>query len=1204
MKRGNTAIVAIMILSAMLCSAPLSAETLYFDFGKSDIPTAGAWNNITAPSAGTEQHDLVNSEGKVTTLSYACSESFVGVADTETSRVSPYPQSAVADFFYIVGTCQIQIKGLSLSGCYAFTFYTTRFSAATPFHLDIASDGQQVAMRDAPDGQSASATITQIMPDSDGVVTINFSTPPGSYAYLGVVVFETCTLAPVQLVLSEFMASNTLTLKDPLGNRPDWIEVTNVGEYTANIAGWSLTDDPDKRDKWVFPSYRILPRESLVVYASGKDRRLATEPLHTNFKLSADGEYLAMVAPDGTVVTEHDPAYPHQITDISYGLMSGNELTQTLLVDADAQVDVLIPTNDMLDDGSWTWPGFDTGVWRQGDLGVGYDTGNSYDLYIRTDVIEMRTVTQSPSVYLRILFEVDNPSAYESLLLRMKYDDGFVAYINGVDVARSATVTSTQQYLPWNYFSQNHPDNEAMVFEDIPIAVTPGLLRMGTNVLAVHGFNDDATSTSSDLLFLPELLAMSTSAAAEEPAGYWGYMTTPTPGQPNVGGTQTLGPLIAPATNIYPSPADTEDLIISDQVTETLSPVQSVTLVYRVMYGGEVSLAMVDDGSGADNVAGDGLYTALIPHTAAGPGEMVRWRLVAEDTDGVRFQQPTFFDPLKSPEYYGTVIADPQIESDLPVYHWFTTNYEGARGSGARASVFYAGRFYDNVFVRRRAKSSGISNAGKPCLKFDFNPGHGFFYSAEMPSVGEINLNNNKYDKSLIAQILGMRAFAQAGAPYSICSAFHVRLNGEFFAIQIFVEQPDEDYLRRNGLDANGALYKELQSPWNDLIQGAMVNGLGKHTRLFEDYADVIAFADGVRAFYGTPSSSDGREHDFSSPKPHTERLRFCYDNVDIAQVVNYTAAMSIIHGNDHNGKNAYLYRDTEGTGLWFFLPWDLDLSHGHNFASLNNKMYADELPGGHPLWACSDYPRGNMGSSHWNGLIDIVMDTPELRQMHLRRLRSLMDAILQPPGLPYGDYHYEAFMDSFEQRIASTVPLEIARWPGDYSYNGTYYPADQLERIKSLFLEPRRVHLFITHNIDRFTGEANLDFCAGIPHTQTAGLVIDFGAIEVDPASGNQDQEYIELVNSNDEAVDISNWSLTGAVEQRFTPGTVIPAGHSLYVSPSVKDFLARTTAPTGGQNRFVQGNYQGHLSRQGEVLELRDATGALINTIHTPRQ
>ena len=153
------------------------------------------------------------------------------------------------------------------------------------------------------------------------------------------------------------------------------------------------------------------------------------------------------------------------------------------------------------------------------------------------------------------------------------------------------------------------------------------------------------------------------------------------------------------------------------------------------------------------------------------------------------------------------------------------------------------------------------------------------------------------------------------------------------------------------------------------------------------------------------------------------------------------------------------------------------------------------------------------------------------------------MDAILQPPGLPYGDYHYEAFMDRFEQRIASTVPLEIARWPGDYSYNGTYYPADQLERIKSLFIEPRRVHLFITHNIDRFTGEANLDFCAGIPHTQTAGLVIDFGAIEVDPASGNQDQEYIELVNSNDEAVDISNWSLTGAVEQRFTPGTVIPA-------------------------------------------------------------
>jgi len=109
---------------------------------------------------------------------------------------------------------------------------------------------------------------------------------------------------------------------------------------------------------------------------------------------------------------------------------------------------------------------------------------------------------------------------------------------------------------------------------------------------------------------------------------------------------------------------------------------------------------------------------------------------------------------------------------------------------------------------------------------------------------------------------------------------------------------------------------------------------------------------------------------------------------------------------------------------------------------------------------------------------------------------------------------------------------------------------------------------------------------------------LISFGALEFNPDSGNQDEEYLELINKNNIAVDISDWTITGGVEFKFGGGTVIPANSSLYVSPDVKAFRARSASPKGGERRFVIGGYDGHLSSFGESLELRDMAGALNNS------
>ena len=101
--------------------------------------------------------------------------------------------------------------------------------------------------------------------------------------------------ASAQLRLTEFMASNTRTLADENGAFEDWVEVQNTSPVSINLFDWALTDSAGNLTKWKFPSTNLPPGQFLVVFASNKDRRTPGAPLHTNFKLDAAGEYLALV---------------------------------------------------------------------------------------------------------------------------------------------------------------------------------------------------------------------------------------------------------------------------------------------------------------------------------------------------------------------------------------------------------------------------------------------------------------------------------------------------------------------------------------------------------------------------------------------------------------------------------------------------------------------------------------------------------------------------------------------------------------------------------------------------------------------------------------------------------------------------------------------------------------------------------------------
>ena len=187
---------------------------------------------------------------------------------------------------------------------------------------------------------------------------------------------------------------------------------------------------------------------------------------------------------------------------------------ETLLV-ADgpaAGATALVPTagngGNSLTEAEWTnvAPPPNAASWIPGTIGVGYEASpNSGTSYATLLGLELRSRMQnrSTTAYIRITFSADRKAleSARALFLELKYDDGFVAYLNGVRVASS---NAPGQLTSSSAASSNNSDTRALEFEQFDLSSFIPLLNEGANMLAIHGLNDGAGS--SDFLILPRLV--------------------------------------------------------------------------------------------------------------------------------------------------------------------------------------------------------------------------------------------------------------------------------------------------------------------------------------------------------------------------------------------------------------------------------------------------------------------------------------------------------------------------------------------------------------------------------------------------------------------------------------------------------------------------------------------------------------------------
>ena len=286
----------------------------------------------------------------------------------------------------------------------------------------------------------------------------------------------------------------------------DELQLPVIAETARFGAGTYTPDTWLGAVKWIKENYAPEGGPSRAATVVEQLRRAGLFPLTDKPQFVRDGQPVGgdQVAP-GTEITATAPQGDIYFTlDGSDPRAAIPTVDYTSLVTDSSPARVLVPTDDSLQS-AWQAPGFDDSGWISGVNGVGYDTdANAADPLtplINLDIHEQMQGVNA-TAYLRMPFQVDDPDQFDTLEFSMRYDDGFVAYLNGTEVARRNAPTA----LTWNsHATRVQLDVESREFETFNLTPFKDLLRSGKNVLAIQALNFAVDNI--DLLMTPRLRA-------------------------------------------------------------------------------------------------------------------------------------------------------------------------------------------------------------------------------------------------------------------------------------------------------------------------------------------------------------------------------------------------------------------------------------------------------------------------------------------------------------------------------------------------------------------------------------------------------------------------------------------------------------------------------------------------------------------------
>ncbi|MCA9217356.1 MAG: lamin tail domain-containing protein, partial [Planctomycetales bacterium] len=306
-----------------------------------------------------------------------------------------------------------------------------------------------------------------------------------------------------RIVLDSTVVFNEIMF-NPVGDDTgqEWIEFYNQLNVDMDISDWVVDGGVD----YTFPDHTIVPARGHVVLAADPAKMAesgikALGPWEGN--LNNNGETLRLynnsgrrmnevsyndngdwpVAPDGggVALAKSDRfSASHLAENWTFSQQLGGSpgednfvrpgsFRYDEIIPEAAPVRAIVPSNGSMGL-DWIQAGFDDSGWLVGTTGVGHEGRTGYESYLGLNMenppngqTAMPVEDVNATIYMRIPFEYDTSKTYETLTLGMRYDDGFIVYLNGTEILRE----NAPDNATWNSeATASNSDRNAVAFEE------------------------------------------------------------------------------------------------------------------------------------------------------------------------------------------------------------------------------------------------------------------------------------------------------------------------------------------------------------------------------------------------------------------------------------------------------------------------------------------------------------------------------------------------------------------------------------------------------------------------------------------------------------------------------------------------------------------------------------------------------------------
>lgn len=1014
-----------------------------------------------------------------------------------------------------------------------------------------------------------------------------------------------CLFCPVnaQVVINEFVASNTEGLTDEEGEYSDWIEIYNPSASAVELGNYFLTDDLLQPQRWAMPQISLGPGSHMVIHASGKDRRNLPLTWQTIIDWGDEWKYIVPVADSGL---------------------------------------------------AWHSTGYNDDSWNTGKSGFGY-----------ADDDDSTLLEGISSVFIRKEFTVADIASVATAVLHMDYDDGFIAYLNGVEIARM-NVGSGE--VPFDYLTGiNH---EALLWqgqepEAFIIDNPQSILVEGNNVLAIQGHN--ISLTSSDFSLIPFLtLGRSGSGHIDSVSAHLSF---------NEGGLHTN----------FRIDIDGESLYIFNQSGSVIDSVSGVSLYLNVSYGRQ------PDGNAGWYFFGS--PTPGEPNTGTALPQLV--------VDTVQFS-------MSGGQYSGTVNLSlssvsgtsdiyytldgslPNADDNLFVAPFQITNTtvvraraitpEGIKGP-IMTNTYILDRSHKFPVVCLSTEPSNLWDEETGIYAYGPNPGDYPYQSANFWQDWERPVHFELYNDEgikVIDQGAGTKIFGgwSRASDQKSMSLFARKDYGKgSFDYKVFQEKPITEFealvIRNSGNDNMGLQFhdgfitgltkgmdidKQAFEPAVLYLNGEYWGILNLREKVNEHFiasnhqldADSINLLENEAiTIYGS-NDSYLQILDYLNTNSSLEddsRYQWMEEHIDIDNFIRYQLTQIYINNQDWPGNNIKYWNTVSAGSKFRWILYDTDFGFGiwdvNDYAinTLNFALATNGPSWPNPPWSTLMLRRLVTNMEFRHSFINQYCDRlntnflPEVVDHHLDSLREYYTGEIQQQFERWGG-SYVAWLSRIGDRkeyaaerpayarahmrskfgLGSefTINVDVSDeaegrvlvntvYPYDYPFEGIYFEDVPIR----LTAKPRVGYKFV-----RWEGDVNStspsitwdmasggDFNAVFEEAGVTDISVVINEINYNSSPERDTEDWVELFNNGLTTVDLQGWLLsdTGPDSGFFFPADYqLAPGDYIIVSRDAEAF--NTFYP---QINPVAGDMPFGLSSQGDMLRLYDDAGNLMDAV-----